>query len=158
MKQNEITRDDINFYERTLKNYFYLLKREQFIQREIWRYEELIENERKVRGISFDEKTGTYNNTDTPYICELIHDKAGYEIEAERLKRDYLSLDKNNKISKRLGTLSKRQLEMIILAFRTGLSFDAIANKQSKAIHKKVSKQAINDQIDNLIRKMLEVI
>ena len=96
----EITGEQIEFMIRTLQNYYFLKDERQRFRNEARTLEIKIDMEREAAGISYDSTSSIYNNTDTPYICSLIHEQASYELEAIHYEWAAKDLDKYNKIEK----------------------------------------------------------
>lgn len=147
----EITREQIDFMVRTLQNYYFCQKEAAALRKEAFILDEKIKDERKGQGISYDGESGTYNNTDTPYICSLIHEQATYEMEAIHYEWAARDLDKHNHITKRLSVLSNDQKLTINAICKHGYTL------QQYAVAEGVSRQAIKDRLNNTIRKMMEV-
>lgn len=147
----EITGEQIEFMIRTLQNYYFLKDERQRFRNEARTLEIKIDMEREAAGISYDSTSSIYNNTDTPYICSLIHEQASYELEAIHYEWAAKDLDKYNKIEKRLEALSVDQRLTINALCDHRMSYQQYAKEEN------VSRQAIKDRLNNAIRKMLEV-
>ena len=147
----EITREHIDYLERTLKNWYYLKKQAQLLKKQAFILDIKIEDERKASGISYDKEAGTYNNTDTPYIISLIQEQASYDLDAQHYEYAAIDLDKRNKLTERISMLSKDQLDTVQWLCKEGITQAQYAKKVN------VSRQAISDRMDNALKRMLEV-
>lgn len=146
-----VCEEEFGYFERVLKNYYHLKRKEQRLLREVMELEMKLEDERQASGISYDGISGTYNNTDTPYICSLVNNKVSIEKEAETVKKEHIRLNKYNKIDKRIGVLTYDQKETVYALCRRNM------NKTDYAKELNISRQAVDDRYKVAFTKMLEV-
>lgn len=148
-----ITDEDIEYMKRTLKNYYYLKKEEQYALKEAMRLQLIYDEEKMGSGISY-ESSGNGCSVSFPkcsYLDSLVKEIATYDLEAKRIAKKYTTLDNHNHILKRIKGLSNDQQVIIYAVFNKNTSYKAIADDLE------IKETTISDRLKKAIVAMLEV-
>lgn len=146
-----ISKDDINYLKRTLKNCNYLLIKHKNLLLEAEGLAIQIDEEMAGKGIAYDAIPGTTSVAVTPYINELQVRQYTYEYDAKKYKKEFNELMERNKINERLQAINEADANIIYMYYFECLSLDTIADIR------KIKKQTVSEKLDRAIVKMLEV-
>lgn len=149
--KREITLSELKNLNNTLQVYYDHIKKEQQALKEAFVLDEKIMDEREVAGIKFDAESGTYNNTDTPYINQLILEKTSCEKVAADCKKVYISIDKCYSIKRKLKDLTSNQKIALYSVYKKNMSKKKIAEELC------ITVQAVDDRLENALIRILEV-
>ena len=147
-------KEEIEYLSNTLKNYFYLKKKEKDLNQEILNLDYKIENERLYINSSgtYDVIAGSGCSVNVPRpqsVNYLVEKQARYITERDEVIKLYTSLDKDNRIIERLNKLSIEAQIIINNVYQRGLTITNIAKIE------KVSKQTISNRLDRAHKELL---
>lgn len=151
MKKILVTKEDIDYMKRVLSNLRYHYEKANFFKKEQKTAAELLDEEIKGRGISYDSLPSVSRGVST-YENELIITEASYAQMAQNELKKANNILEEEKIEDRLEVLKEKELEIYDDYFVDGMTLEQIAFKFNKK-----SKQWAAQKIDDIVRKMLEV-
>ncbi|MEG0409002.1 MAG: hypothetical protein RR623_09025 [Bacilli bacterium] len=151
MYDEKINNADIKFMKRVLENYKYRSDKLKFYKGLSDEYKCKVDDETRIKAVSYGNDSHTTSTPVTPYVNELIIMQATYEAKANEYKLKIDTIERVEQLSKRLLNISKGNRETIEFIYFRGMSITDLASQEG------VSKQAIAERINNAIYAMLEV-
>lgn len=148
-------KDDINYAKSTIKNYFYAKKKEMENRRLAFEWESLIDDEREVSGISYEQK-GNGCSASYPkdsYINQLIKEQAIYDLEANRWQAKKENLNKVERVEERLAKISLVQRKLILAVCRDGMRNEDVSKQLYNG---ETTHQTVSDRLNVAIMAFLE--
>ena len=152
------TKDDKEYLFNTLKNYYYLKRKEQELNQEILELDAKLEIERNtVKAYNYENSTAVagsgcsvscLKSLPVDYCTAKQVEKS---IELDKIIMQYKSLDSTNKIVEKFYKLSPESQIIINNIFERGLTLENVAKIE------KVSKTTISNRLDKALTEMLKV-
>lgn len=151
-----IEKEELEYLSNTLKNYYYLKKKEKDLNQEILNLDYKIQNERLYINSSgsYDVIAGSGCSVNVPKpqsVNYLVEKQSEYIIERDDIINIYTSLDKDNRLTERVKKLSTESQIIINNIYERNLSVSNLAKIEN------VSKQTISKRLDRALKEMIRL-
>ena len=142
MKKNTNYVDETRHFERMLREYHFYCKKYLDHMKEARRLSLLLDEELEARGINY-QSTGASGSSYmvSTYANELILLQASEEEEAKKAEREFMRIDRIEKINERIGRLNMEDRLLIESRYFDEMTLKSIAKSMNYSDHTYIQKR-----------------